>query len=135
MNEENEKSLVNIEEKYSEKGFFEKIVQVAKLAGITVIYAGLLLYYASFNPKIPAKVKAIIIGALGYFIFPLDVISDFIPAVGYVDDLGILVAALVTVAVYIDDEVKQKAKDKLSDWFGEFDESELSEIDDKLNKE
>lgn len=135
MDKKENNSLVKVGDEYSEKSFFDKIVKVAKTAGIKVIYTGLLLYYALLKPDIPKKIKGIIIGALGYFILPLDFVSDIIPVAGYVDDLGILVGALIMVAMYIDDEVKEKAREKLRDWFGNFDQDELSEIDEKLNKD
>ena len=53
---------------------------------------------------------------------------------GFTDDLGVLVLAIGTVCMFIDDEVKQKAKAKLRDWFGDYDESLLVEIDNKVNK-
>ncbi|MBE7547779.1 MAG: hypothetical protein HS127_11785, partial [Planctomycetia bacterium] len=37
---------------------------------------------------------------------------------GFADDLGALAAALATVAVYINDEVKTKTSVKLKNWFG-----------------
>ncbi|MEX1029940.1 MAG: YkvA family protein, partial [Paenibacillaceae bacterium] len=77
------------------------------------------LYYAFESPNTPKKAKAIIIGALGYLIFPLDVVTDILPVIGFVDDLGVLGFALAQVAMSIDNTVKQKAKDKLKDLFGE----------------
>jgi len=61
--------------------------------------------------------KVIIIGALGYFISPVDAISDFIPVVGYADDLGVLTLAIATVAAYITYNVKAQAHEKLTEWF------------------
>jgi uncharacterized membrane protein YkvA (DUF1232 family) len=117
-------------EQYSEDSLFEKIKKVAKAAGIKVIYYVLIAYYLLKKPEVPKKEKAIIIGALGYFIMPLDLVPDFTAGVGYVDDLGALALALGKVALYIDDEIKQKAKDKLRDIFGDYDDSELEEPDE-----
>ena len=58
-------------------------------------------------------------GALGYFISPFDAIPDMTPVIGYVDDLGVLTMALATVAAYISDDIKSKAKAKLAEWFSE----------------
>ena len=57
--------------------------------------------------------------ALGYFISPIDVIPDFIPVVGFTDDIGVLAAAVVMAASYIDAEARAKADTKLAGWFGE----------------
>lgn len=75
---------------YSEKSFWSKLGKHAKDAGKKVIYSGLVLYYTLENPNIPMKAKATIYGALGYLISPIDAIPDFVPIVGYSDDLGVL---------------------------------------------
>jgi uncharacterized membrane protein YkvA (DUF1232 family) len=117
-------------DQYSEKSLFEKIKKVAKNAGIKVIYYVLIAYYLLQKKDLPKKEKAIIIGALGYFIMPFDLVPDFTAGVGYVDDLGALALALGKVALYIDDDIKKQAKDKLRDIFGDYDDSELEEPDE-----
>jgi uncharacterized membrane protein YkvA (DUF1232 family) len=102
---------------YSEEGFWEKIKKFARVAGKEIIEKVLQLYYTAKKPETPAWAKGIIYGALGYFIFPLDAIPDITPVVGYADDLGVLAAAIATVAMYIDQEVRDKAKQKMEDWF------------------
>jgi uncharacterized membrane protein YkvA (DUF1232 family) len=117
---------------YSEKSLMEKIMSFAKLAGISVVYVVLLLYYTLKKVNLPVWAKSTIVGSLGYFIFPVDIIPDVLPGVGLTDDLGILMASLAAVACYIDDDVKKKAKTKLKDWFGEYDESSLDEVENKI---
>ena len=106
------------ESQYSDKGFWGKVAEFAKIAGKEVIEKALWLYYASQQPQTPAWAKATIYGALGYFILPVDAIPDFIPVAGYTDDLGVLIAAVATVAMYVTDEVKILAAQKLETWFG-----------------
>ena len=113
------------EDQFSEEGFWDKLKNVFKKAGIKVVYSALMLYYAYQRKETPVWAKTIIVGALGYFISPIDAIPDLTPIVGYADDLGVLVVAIGAVSAYIDSEVKQSAKDKLHNWFGEFDEEEL----------
>lgn len=107
------------EKEYSDASFWDKVVTFAKTAGREVIEKALWLYYAAQDPKTPAWAKTVIYGALGYFIFPVDAIPDPTPVVGYADDLGVLAAAVATVAMYITEEVKALAAQKLKDWFGE----------------
>ncbi|HCL3894797.1 TPA: DUF1232 domain-containing protein, partial [Pseudomonas aeruginosa] len=76
------------------------------------------LYYAAQTPQTPAWAKATIYGALGYFILPVDAIPDVLPGVGYTDDLGIIAAAITAVSMYITEDVKRQASQKLQDWFG-----------------
>lgn len=103
---------------YSESGFWDKVTIYAKKAGKKVIEPALKMYYSAQDPNTPTKAKAIIYGALGYFILPIDVIPDVAPVVGYTDDLGVLVTALTTVAIHITDEHVRKAKETMTRWFG-----------------
>lgn len=115
---------------YTEDGLWNKIKKYSKKAGSSGVYAVLLLYFVLQKDDVPKKDKAIIVGALGYFIFPFDLIPDVAAGVGYTDDIGALLVALLRVSIYIDNEVKSKAKSKLKDLFG--DDIDTSEIDDKL---
>ncbi|AVR00303.1 hypothetical protein OBCHQ24_15235 [Oceanobacillus iheyensis] len=118
------------EEHFSEEKFWKKVQKFSKKAGTSVVYAVLLLYYTLQKPDVPMKVKATIVGALGYFILPLDIIPDFAIGAGYADDLSVVLFALIQVAIYVDDATKRKAKNKLKDLFGE--NVDTSEIDSKL---
>lgn len=106
-------------DKYSEKGLFDKITGVVKKVGIGLLYKALQLFYVAQNPKCPMKIKAAIFATLGYFISPLDVIPDITPVLGFTDDAGMIAVALVMAQMYIDDNIKQQAKDKLKSLFGE----------------
>ena len=108
----------NYQENFSDDGFWSKIGKYAKKAGKEVIEKALWLYYAAQNPATPAWAKGVIYGALGYFILPIDAIPDIAPVVGYTDDLGMIGTALAAVSMYITDDVKQLARQKLQDWFG-----------------
>ena len=113
------------EKQYSEEKFWSKVTTVAKKAGIKVIYMALLLYYALDSTSLSVKDRALIIGALGYFILPLDLVSDLMPAIGFLDDAAILLAITKLLIVGIDNKVVALAKGKLSQWFGNFNESEI----------
>ncbi len=84
-----------------------------------LIYEALQLYCVTENPNCPMKIKAAIFAALGYFISPFDVIPDFTPIVGYSDDAGAIALALALAQIYINDAVKQKARNKIAAVFGE----------------
>lgn len=126
-----EKEMETAGKHYSDEKLWKKLAKFAKKAGSSVVYAVLLLYFTLQKPEIPMKVKAVIIGALGYFILPVDLIPDFAVGIGYADDLGALGYALFQVAMYIDEDVKEKARAKLKDWFG--DGVDTSDIDAKIN--
>ncbi len=113
--------------KFSQADFTEKIARIAKRAGAKLIYAALILYYTLQSNKVSAANKAMIIGALGYLISPLDVVPDAIPIAGLADDLGVLIWVLKKVWTEIDPEIQSKAREKLTKWF---DEDEIEEIND-----
>ncbi len=102
---------------YSESGLWKKISGVAKKAGSKVVYAALLLYYVLVDKNTPNKYKATIIGALGYFILPLDIIPDAIPLLGFSDDLAALTAGVKAVWDCITPDIKRQAAEKMSQWF------------------
>ncbi len=110
---------------YDENDFWEKLRRFARKAGIKVSYAALLLFYVLKSPMTTSKDRAKIIGALGYFILPIDLIPDFIPVAGYTDDLAALVWGVYCVIKSITPEVKAQAAEKLHEWFGDFDDHML----------
>ena len=118
--------------KFSQSEFAEKISRIAKRAGSKLVYAALILYYTLQSDKVSKADKAIIIGALGYMISPLDVIPDAIPIAGLTDDLAVLLYVLKKLWTGIDPEIIAKAREKLSRWF---DEEEINEIQNLFDDE
>lgn len=104
---------------YSEHRFRGKLKRYAKAAGKEVVEKALLLFYAAQEEKAPAWAKGTIAAALGYFIVPLDAITDLAPGIGYADDLGVLVLAIAAVTRYINDDVRAKTAKRMRAWFGE----------------
>ena len=120
---------------YSQTALFTKIIQVAQKAGIKVIYLVLLLFYTLQQSSTPKYAKSIILGALGYFILPTDFVADFIPMVGFSDDLTALLAATAAVALYVTKETKAKAKERLNVWFTSVDKTILDEVDQHIDEQ
>jgi len=120
------------EQHYSEESLWIKIKQYSRSAGITVIYAALILYYIMIDKKITIKTKLSIAAALGYFILPTDAILDLTPLIGFTDDLGVLLFTLNQVSSNITPEIRNKARQKLGDWFGEINNEELKELENKI---
>ncbi len=106
-------------DEYSDASFWDKITRFAKKAGREVVEKALWLFFAAQRPETPAWAKAVIYSALAYFISPVDAVPDITPLVGYSDDLGMLAAAISTLAVYITDDVKAQAAEKIRTWFGD----------------
>lgn len=72
-------------------------------------------YYCAFDPATPAKVRATLIGALAYFVLPLDAVPDFILGIGFGDDATVLMAAISMVGAHIREEHRAAARKALAD--------------------
>ena len=116
---------------YTSEKFVDKISRVAKRAGAKFVYVSLILYYTLQSDNVSLKDKAIIIGALGYLISPLDIIPDAIPIAGRGDDLAVLLYVLKKVWGDVPESVREKAHAKLSKWF---DNDEMREADDVFSE-
>ena len=113
---------------YSENGLLHKLSRAVHWANAKIIYAALLLYYVLRNNKVSTADKSKIIGALGYFILPTDMVFDFIPMVGYTDDLEALMWALHAVTRNLTPEIKAQARQRLSQIVKDFDEEKIDEL-------
>ena len=88
--------------------------RILKKGGLRILYTTLLLYYAFRRSDLPGWARSIILGALGYLLSPFDAIPDLTPVLGYTDDLGVLSYALVLIAAYVNNDVRAKAKERLT---------------------
>lgn len=121
-----ESSMESAKKHYSEDEFWKKILKYGKKAGAKTAYYSLVLFYTTKNPAVPTSAKMTILGALGYLIFPVDLIPDFIPVVGLFDDASIIAYALYKVISHIDENSKIQAHEKMKSWFGEnYDDGDL----------
>lgn len=127
MENNNLPDFMKYQDDYTSEGFIDKISRIAKRAGAKLVYVALILYYTLQSNDVSVKDKAIIIGALGYLISPLDIIPDAIPIAGLGDDLAVLLYVVKKVWGEVPDSVREKAHAKLSKWF---DEDEMKEADD-----
>lgn len=105
--------------RFSDQGYWNKLSRFALAAGREAVEKSLRLYYAAQRPETPKWAKTAMYGALAYFISPIDAIPDFLPMLGFTDDIAVMAAAIAMVSFYINDEVKLKARNKLNTWFGE----------------
>lgn len=105
-------------DEYSEEGFWEKLGKFAAKIGKKMLEMVLVLFFCLKDPETPKRAKAIIIGALGYFISPIDAIPDLTPVVGFSDDLGALALALAAVAIHIKPEHREQAAKMVEELLG-----------------
>jgi uncharacterized membrane protein YkvA (DUF1232 family) len=103
---------------YNELSFWNKVTNYAKIIGREMAHKAVSMFYSLQDPDTPMWAKGVIVAALGYFIFPADVIPDIIPGAGFADDSGALAAAFGTVLIYIKQVHKDKATARCDEWFG-----------------
>lgn len=107
----------NYSSNFNDESFWNKLSKFARTAGREIVEKVLTMYYALQDKDTPIWARTILLGALGYFVFPIDAIPDAIPGVGFADDGGAIATALGTVAIHIKPEHKQRAKEKADEWF------------------
>jgi uncharacterized membrane protein YkvA (DUF1232 family) len=67
-------------------------------------------WFCARDPKTPARVKAAILGALVYFISPIDAVPDILALVGFTDDAAVFWAVWRMVSKYVTDAHRGQAK-------------------------
>jgi uncharacterized membrane protein YkvA (DUF1232 family) len=63
------------------------------------------IYLAARDPRVPWYAKALALCVAGYALSPIDLVPDFIPVVGYLDDLIIVPIGILLVVAMIPDDV------------------------------
>lgn len=115
----NERDTSRYRTHYSEGALFDKLGAYARSAGRELVEKALLLYLVMRGPKTPAWAKTAVLGALGYFIAPIDAVPDLLPGIGYGDDLGVLLLALAAVASSITPAMRTVARRMADRIFGD----------------
>jgi uncharacterized membrane protein YkvA (DUF1232 family) len=72
-------------------------------------------YYCALDPATPPRVRAVLLGALAYFVLPLDAIPDLLAGIGFTDDVTVLVATLALVRAHIRPAHREAARRALAD--------------------
>ena len=104
---------------YSDNRFWKKVERVAKKVGATVLLPVFTLYYMLQDDKVSLQHKAYIVGALGYFILPIDLIPDgILPVIGFTDDIAVITLVLKLVKDSTTLEIKPRANARVSEIIG-----------------
>ena len=98
---------------FTDEGFWNKITKMPGDAGCALLRTACTLYVLLRESSTPVWAKTAIIGALGYFIFPLDAIPDILPGIGYVDDLAIMTLLLGQLYAFINQDIKDQVESML----------------------
>lgn len=97
-----------------EKTFWRKMKNSVKKAGEEIAVMGIKSWLAMADSKTSVRHKAILGGALAYFVLPTDMVPDVLAGVGFTDDMAALTLAANSVGNAITDEHEEQAREKLS---------------------
>lgn len=113
---------------YNEHDLNKKVLKFGKVIGTKVINWVLILTVLISDKNIPLKVRLMFIASLGYLIMPADLIADFLPVIGFTDDIAFLSYVISSATDYITPEVKEKANSKMRAWLNiEAEDAEIAE--------
>jgi uncharacterized membrane protein YkvA (DUF1232 family) len=83
-------------------------------ASIPFLEDVLTAHYCAFDRHTPIHVKAVLVGAIVYFVVPDDLIPDYLPIIGLADDAAVLAAAIKLMSSHIKPEHREAARRTLA---------------------
>lgn len=95
------------------KTFWTKMKRSVKRAGEELAVMGIKSWLAMTDSDTSVRHKAILGGALAYFVLPTDMVPDVMAGVGFTDDMAALTLAANSVGSAIKEEHETQARDKL----------------------
>ncbi len=105
---------------YRENRFVDKLLKVARLLGRWATKQLLILYYLWRDGALPQRDKLLLMGCLGYFVLPFDLIPDFIaPVIGFTDDMAVVSIGLRILKRHITPAIIKKASQRANQIFEE----------------
>lgn len=104
-------------EKIVKEGFIAKAIKT--LGVIPFSEQAVSAYYCAMDPDTPKRVKIILMGALAYFVMPIDILPDFIALLGFTDDATVFWLAWRAVSGNVSTVHREKAKMFLGKHSGE----------------
>lgn len=72
-------------------------------------------WYCATDPLTPSHARAVLLGALGYFVLPADLVPDIVAGIGFTDDAAVLAAVVSTVARHLTPEHRERARRRLDE--------------------
>lgn len=100
-------------------GFWRKLRRV--LGRIPFAEDLLAAYYCARDSETPLYVKAVLMGALAYFVIPTDLLPDFFSGIGFTDDAAVVLTALQSVQSSLKPAHREAARRQLARLAGEVD--------------
>lgn len=92
--------------------FWDKVR--ATLGRVPFVEDAVAAYFCTRDPQTPARAKAVLLGALAYFVMPADMVPDFVAYLGFTDDAAVLAAAVRSVAPHVTEAHRARARSALA---------------------
>ena len=94
-----------------ERRFWHKVKRV--VARIPFSEDLLAAYFCAVDRNTPAYVRAVLCGAIAYFVLPADMIPDVLAPLGFTDDASVIAAAIAAVGRHLQPEHRDAARARL----------------------
>lgn len=104
-------AVQRVNERRVSRGFWPKITRTA--ARIPFADQLLSVWYAARDPETPTAAKGIMLGALAYFVLPIDAIPDVFAGIGFTDDAAVIAALIATLGANIRKRHRDQAAEAL----------------------
>ena len=100
---------------YNEKDFWAKLNSMPRSAVKMILEKAMLLRELLLDGATPYWVRGILLGALGYIIFPFDLCPDLIPGIGYMDDIAVAGLVLGNLDHLVSDEIRERVQERMGE--------------------
>ena len=94
---------------FNDQGFLRKLARYALRLGRPVVEQLYALYFMLRAEATPMRSKMVIVGALLYFVSPIDLVPDILGPLGFSGDLAVIAMVFKQVQAYLTDDIRSKA--------------------------
>lgn len=105
-------NLPVVHQQPDERQFWRKLVRV--LAHIPFAEDLVAAWYCAKDPATPVRVRALLWGAVAYFILPVDVMPDYLVGLGFSDDAAVVAMVISLLSRHIEPRHRQAAEARLA---------------------
>jgi len=98
---------------YRDEDFWAKVRTLPRDVVGQVLEKALLLRELLFAPGTPLWIRGTIISTILYLISPVDACPDFLPGVGYLDDIALLGLVVANLDGMITEDIRQRVRRQL----------------------
>lgn len=105
--------LVQSFDKRNKTGFLNKAYTLFARVGVATLYTVLVMVHIIISKSTPILIKSLMLVALLYYLFPFDLILDFIPIIGHIDDFIIIITSLIISIPYATQTIRSRARTQL----------------------